>query len=236
MHSFASEHSFFKRWFWRWRPGKGGGTMRFICNYFSLYSPAKVGLGFTWPFLTFWLWSQLGGHEILSQLRDNQRKSQSLDVNFITLLRYPSQQAWHLSSMDEISVMDINSRDTFSMRLGVVRVLLTHVFHYYLLNHTPLYRIYRIIMFSLCFFKIWSISSNISIMLYFTGNVVFYSITIILNIKPSISISDLKGRPIEVIPDILKIFHQMCWTIISYTLFKIYSFPPVCSYYELQAV
>ena len=39
------------------------------------------------------------------------------------------------------------------MRLGVVRVLLTHVFHYYLLNHTPLYRIYRIIMCTLCFFK-----------------------------------------------------------------------------------
>ena len=47
-------------------------------------------------------------------------------------------------------------------------------------------------------------------MLYFTGNVVFYSITIVLSIKPSISISDLKGRPIKLVPDILKIFHQMC--------------------------
>ena len=24
-----------------------------IYNYFSLHSPAKVGLGFTWPFLAF---------------------------------------------------------------------------------------------------------------------------------------------------------------------------------------
>ena len=104
MRSLASEHSFFERWFWRQSPGKGGGRIRFIIIFPCTHQQklAWVSPGLSW---LFWLQSQLGGHEILSQLRDNQRKSESLDMNFKTLLGYPSQQAWHLSSMDKISVI-----------------------------------------------------------------------------------------------------------------------------------
>lgn len=76
--------------------GKGGGRIRLIVIF-----PHAHQLKLAWAspglFWLFWLWSQFRGHEILSQLRDNQRKSEILDMNFKTLPRYLSLQAWHLA-------------------------------------------------------------------------------------------------------------------------------------------
>lgn len=70
--------------------GRGGEELYY---YFSLLPPAKNGIGFTLPFWTS-LFQFLGQwSEILDLPRANQRKSESLYMNFKAIPRYASQQA-----------------------------------------------------------------------------------------------------------------------------------------------